>query len=257
MKYPKFKWLVTALLVGITLGSFASRKDEVTLVMVPWDEGSVKVGLDLAEKYPTLLVSYTMAPKGAVSLRGWTGSQWVGISAEDFQAGNFFRTGPASAVVVEAAGVAVPAGLLPVRSWCPAAYRITTTEPRPLLHLAGRYFDFSYKEWQWFSKRYNLELEAINPDGLNVAWYHKRLDDHLKHRGNIFSDDLQYWVVIHESVAVEPAAPVELDAAEDEPLEGNPLTNAAPEAVVMTAADAVAEDGVVEEATADAPDSME
>ncbi len=253
---------IAAVVLLSALTSFASRKNEVTLVMVPRDEVSVKVGMDLANRYPTLLLSYQVAVSGAVSLHGWTGTQWVNVTVADFQAGNFFRTGPDSALLVEKDGVSIPESILPPEEWAPFVYKVTTSKVRPLLHLAGRYFDFKYKDWQWFSKRYNLPLEAINPAGLNISWYQKPLKDHLSGKSSsVEFDDLQYWVELRAPVAlpvadlkpvaeeVDMAPPSEaiesgevVNEVSEEPAprepEINPLTNAVPEALVLGVGDA-------------------
>lgn len=243
------KKLIFALVAGGMMVSIvsASRKDEVTLVMIPRDDSVRRVGLDIANRYPTLLVSYKIQPNG-VSLHGWNGKEWVNISLDDFQGGDFFRTGPDSALVIEEEGVPVPETLIPPAGWCDAAYRITTTEKRPLLHLVGQYYDFKHKDWQWFSENYKMSMEAINPEGLNVSWYHKRFGDNLK-KGPVAADDLQYWVAIRhpepvmaeeeavsETNAVESAGQPEMELPDDPGV--NPLTNAAPAAVVLGAGDA-------------------
>ncbi len=246
---------VVALVACSAIFSSAARKDEVTLIMVPREDATVRLGMDLANKYPTLLISYKLGANEAVSLHGWTGTQWVNVGMEDFQAGNFFRTGPDSALIVEKAGAAVPGKMLPPVDWCASVAKITTTEMRPLLHLVGQYYDFSFKDWQWFSKRYNMEVDAINPEGLNIAWYHRRMGEHLTPRDSQGVSDLQYWVFIRQPMAVEAAAPGEVEA-EEAPLmgeeSGNPLTNDAPAAVIMGAADA---DEEVSEAPAPADET--
>ena len=133
------------------------------------------MGKDIANRFPSLLVSYKLGANGTVSLHGWTGSEWVNISVADFQKGAFFRTGPDSSLIIEKAGAPVTGALTPPEEWCSAVYKITTTDVRPMLHLAGQYYDFKYKDWQWFAESHDLTVDAINPEGLNVAWYHKRL----------------------------------------------------------------------------------
>lgn len=242
--------LITALVACSAVFSVAARQDEITLVMVPREEETLRVGMDLANKYPTLLISYQLGVNHAVSLHGWTGSQWVNVKVDDFQSGAFFKKGPDSALIVEKAGVTVPEKVLPPSDWCASVAKIRTTEMRPLLHLVGQYYDLSYKDWQWFSKRYGMDLDAINPEGLNVAWYHRRMEDNLKARGQQSGSDLQYWVLVRYPVADEPVVALEEQGAEtaappaeEEPVpavEGtcNPLTNDAPAAVVMGVADA-------------------
>lgn len=243
------KKLIFGLVAGVMMASLASasRKDEITLVMIPREDRALRVGLDIASRYPTLLVSYQVTSKG-VSLHGWDGKEWVNITLDDFRGGNFFRTGPDSALVVEKEGVAVPGIMIPPAGWCEAAYKITTTETRPLLHLVGQYYDFKYKDWKWFSENYKMSMDAINPEGLNVSWYHKRLGDNLK-KGPVAADDLQYWAAIRHpkpliAEAEEVAEPNSVDSAEQPVMEMpndpdvNPLTTDAPEAVVLGAGDA-------------------
>jgi hypothetical protein len=240
----------------------ASRINEVTLVVVPRTDESVKLGLDIAGKFPTLLVSYKAGSNGQISLHGWTGSQWVNVSLEDYAAGNFFRTGPDSALLVMDDENVLPEALVPPVDWCTGVYSISTTETRPLLHLIGQYYDFNYADWKWFAKRYDMDVAAINPEGLNMAWYHKRLKDHLSTQEVTGSNDLQYWVVVRTPDAVtEPAAqepavePAEAEGVPVEELESNPLTNSVPEAVVLGAGDAEEAESVVEESKEEASEA--
>jgi hypothetical protein len=233
--------------------SFASRKDEVTLVMVPRDEVSMQIGKDISTLYPTLLISYQVGAKGAVSLHGWTGTEWVNVMPEKFREGSFFHTGPDSALIVEKSGVPVPEKLVPPEAWCGAVYKVATTDPRAMIHLVGQYFDFKYKVWSSFSKNHGLPMEAINPDGLNVAWYHKPLRENLKNRSAVGSDDLQYWIAVRHPEPVrqeEPAAEQAPEAEESEPQPEmetpsdpvvNPFENTAPEAVVLGPGEAEAQ----------------
>jgi hypothetical protein len=251
-------WLATAVIACTAVGSSAARKDEITLIMVPREDATVQLGMDVANKYPTLLVSYKLGANDTVSLHGWTGSQWVNVNMEDFLAGNFFRKGPDSALIVEKTGAEIPAILLPPPDWCANLAKITTTEMRPLLHLTGQYYDFSFNDWSWFAKRYNMNLDAINPEGLNVSWFHKRMEDHLRSSESLGASDLQFWISIRESVVSDPAAPAAVEAEEtvptmkDEPV-GDPFTNTAPSAVIMGAAEAPAESAEETAPTAEVP----
>jgi hypothetical protein len=211
--------------------SQAARKGELTLLMVPREEETLRVGMDIANRFDTLLIGYQLGANNSVSLHGWTGSEWVNITLDNFQKGDFFKKGPDSALVVTKAGTPVPRKMIPPADWCSNASMITTTELRPLLHLTGQYYNFSYKDWNWFAKRFNMEMEAINPDQLNVAWYHRRMSENLKPVGQQGASDLQYLATIRRPEAVTASEP----AAEE--IE-NPLTNEAPAAVIMGVGDA-------------------
>ena len=249
MKNVKSKvWIAVMCMTFSAVFSHAARKDEITLVMVPREDAVVQLGLDLANKYPMLLVSYALGANGTVSLHGWTGTQWVNVSVEDFLAGNFFRKGPDSALVVEKSGVEIPENLLPPLDWCTNVAKITTVEMRPLLHLTGQYYDFSFKDWSWFAKRYNIDMDAINPEGLNVAWYHRRMEDHMKATEPREGSDLQFWVSVRQATMLKPNDESTVSELEDpvpeieEETVGDPFTNAAPSAVIMGAADAPTEE---------------
>ena len=229
-------------LACLSLSARASRKKEVTLLMVPRTEAMVRLGMDIANRYPTLFISYLLGANGAVSLHGWTGSKWVNITPDAFAAGNFFRKAPDSVLIVERENVPVPGKLVPPEEWGGNVSKITTTQLRPLIHLAGQYFDFSYKDWKWFSDRYRLAMDAINPEGLNVKWYNKQLADHFGDDNPHGASDLQYWVLVRQAVATGPVAEPETEeGAVPETVEeevGNPFTNEVPAAVVLGAPDA-------------------
>jgi hypothetical protein len=201
----------------------ASRKDEITLLILPREDDAVRIGMDFAKRYPSLLMRYQKAADGSVALHGWTGKDWVNVNIDAFREGAFFKVGPDSALVIEKEGAPVPHQLIPPSDWCPAVYKISTIETRPLLHLAGQYFDLKYKDWQWFAENYNQPLEAINPEGLNVAWYHKRFSEHFSRSGVETGSDLQYWAILRhplpESRKPEPEAVEEAVETGAEPAE--------------------------------------
>lgn len=230
-------WLVAVMMACSAVFSSAGRRDEITLVMVPREKAPVRLGLDIAGKYPTLLVSYKLEKNGQASLHGWTGTKWVNIAPSHFTDGKFFSNPPNSALIVETKDAPVFGKLIPSEAWCPGVSKITTTELRPLIHLVGQYYNFGSKDWKWFATRYNMEMDAINPEGLNMAWYDKRLSEHLKpHDTSKSGNDLLYWVSIRQPVVSEPAEPgtgtPESETAEEP---GNPFTNEVPSAVIMGA----------------------
>ena len=233
--------------------SVQARTEERTLILVPREAATTKLGLDLSSRYSVMLVTYRVAPNGGVSLHGWTGTGWVNITLSNYTSGKFFEKGPDSALIVETASVPISEKLIPPMGWCKDVSKITTTQVRPLLHLTGQYFDFSYKDWKWFAKRFGMEIDAINPEGLNMAWYHRRLDENLKAGDPTSADDLQYWVSIRQSVSVESETVEEM---------ANPFTNAVPEVIIMGAGDVPAEvevekDEVVEKSSpVEAPEEM-
>ena len=251
MMKPIYRIGLVVVLFCTAATAFSSRKDEVTLLLIPREDGAMRVGMDIANRYPTLLLSYNVGARGSVSLHGWTGQEWVSVSLKDFHSGGFFKKGPDSALVIENDGDPVPETIIPSTEWCGSVYKITTTDIRPMLHLVGQYYDFKFKEWDWFAKNYHQSMDAINPERLNVSWYHKRFAEHLKKKDTVVVEDLKYWVAIRhpqstpvetDAVASEIAEEIEakelseIESVED-PVE-NPLTKAIPEAIVLGADDA-------------------
>ena len=249
--------LLVSFVFGMLVTSNASRLDEVTLVMVPREDRVVRVGMDIANRYPTLLISYQVGGGGIVSLHGWTGSEWVNVTPEAFKEGAFFHTAPTDAVLVEKDGAPIPEMLVPSEVWCSSVHKISTIDTRPLLHLIGQHYSFRYSDWKWFASNYKLSIEDINPEGLNVAWYNKPLGEHLSKKSTVVgTSDLEYWSVVRQpmdemdpvAVATDDEMPVSEDleqAADEEPSENleddDPLTNSIPSAVVLGAGDADAE----------------
>lgn len=250
---------LAAFIFTVVFAVQASRMDEITLVMIPREDSVVRVGMDLANRYPTLLISYRLGADGAVSLHGWTGTEWVNVSSDAYKAGAFFNNGPTDAVLVEKEGQPFPDALLPAESWCPSIHKVATVDTRPLLHLIGQHYNFKYSDWKWFASNYKMAIEDINPEGLNVAWYNKPMGEHLRKKTVVVgTSDLEYWSVVRlpQSETVEVLAPLvtnDMPVVEDvqpasdteqQPagLDGeDPLTNSIPDAVVLGAGDAAAE----------------
>ena len=166
---------------------------------------------------------------------------------------------------METDGRPIPEKLVPSEVWCPYVHKISTIDTRPLLHLIGQHYNFKYADWKWFASNYKLSIEDINPEGLNVAWYHKPMGEHISKQSTVVgTSDLEYWSVVREptdavdlmavqaSDEIEPAS----DLESSESLEGDdPLTNSIPSAVILGAGDADAD--VADEPASDAVDSAE
>jgi hypothetical protein len=256
-----FIWLLITLAMFFPSSSFSN--DGITLLMVPREDGLVHLGKDVGTRHPTLLISYALLANGTVSLHGWSGSEWVNVTPESFAEGSFFHKQPESAVIVWEADAQMPEALIPSGEWCPMAYGISTTEMRALIHLLGRHYEFRYDDWKWFSENYKMPLESINPDNLNVSWYHRRLGENLKQSPTSGESDLEYYAVLSGSAAVpvnelDPPAAGPVDAESEADAEAcaegkNPLTNAVPQATVLGAGEA--DEAESAEEGADEPDA--
>ena len=65
---------ISILTFVLFLSSF-SFSDGRVLLMVPHEDQLIKVGLDLSERHPSLLISYKLGADNTASLKGWTGTE--------------------------------------------------------------------------------------------------------------------------------------------------------------------------------------
>jgi hypothetical protein len=232
------------ILLLVVCGVWTGFADGRVLLLFPHNEQSVKVGLDIAARHESLLVTYKLGAQNTVSLRGWTGTEWVYISVPNYQSGQFFHEGPEKAIVIDGYD-SFPDDLLPAEAWCDAVYKISTTRLAPIIHLCGRRLHFEYNDWTWFSDRYGIALEDINPNFHGVRWFNRRLGDVLKNTHAKSDKDEVFWSVIREGHAqtlnevvltTESVFEEESMIQEEELLEEvveNPLLEEAPEAVII------------------------
>ncbi len=186
-----------SILTFVLFLSSLSFSDGRVLLMVPHEDQLIKVGLDLSERHPSLLISYKLGADNTASLKGWTGTEWVYVSVDNFQRGKFFREGPDEAIIIESDHL-FPEGLVPSESWCDAVYKITSTDICSVVHLVGQSFHFKYDDWKWFAKRYNKSLSELNPTESGMRWYNRRLGDVFKGKRISNHEHLSLWKTIRD-----------------------------------------------------------
>ncbi|MEI7851609.1 MAG: hypothetical protein WCH86_07225 [Kiritimatiellales bacterium] len=194
--------------------------DDITMLVMPREVTPLQIAQDISRRYPVMIVSYQLT-QGVLKIHAWNGDSWVAVSVEDYASGTFFASRPKRAIVVENEKFSAPATVIPNSMWCESATRIASTDPRTLLHLLGLSFDFSFRDWNQFAKRYGFELEQINPTLENVHWWNLRGDVLVEKRAQRnFSIDLDKWHYLETlpppvivPVVIETAAPVAAPAA--------------------------------------------
>jgi hypothetical protein len=194
------------------------RKD-ITMLVIPREPLVIQVAQDISRRYPSLIVCYQSTPAGPI-LHAWNGESWVGVSTNDYINGTFFTHRPQSAVIVEPEGRPAHELLIPDGTWCDSGNRLSSADTRTVIHLLGRRFDFPYRYWMQFSRRYNYALEEINPALINVPWVHYRGDKvNAAFKARDFDRDMDKWsdLQITPPKPIEPVLiekPVELPPAE-------------------------------------------
>ncbi|MCC7300251.1 MAG: hypothetical protein IT583_04155 [Verrucomicrobia bacterium] len=214
--FKKLMLLTTVILSTLSLPARAAFwNNDITMLIVPREEIPLQIAQDISRRYPVLLVCYQQT-HGALKLHAWNGGNWVSVSPEDYASGTFFATRPAHAILIESKKFAAPAELIPSSTWCRTANRLTSTDPRILIHLLGLHFDFPFRHWDLMARRYNYSLEQINPTMENVYWWNVRHDVVLEKRlPQDTSADLSNWwylktipAPVIEPVRMDEAAPI-------------------------------------------------
>lgn len=203
--------LTVAVLSVFTLPSQAfSKNDEITMLVMPREAIPLQIAQDISRRYPVMIVSYQMV-RGDLKIHAWNGDSWVFVSVADYTNGTFFANRPSHAVVVENERLHAPSVMTPSSTWCATANRLASTNPRVLIHLLGLYFDFPYRYWDQFAKRYGYPLEEINPTLQNVHWWNLRGDVLIEKRAQRnFSVDLDKWYYL-ETLPPPAVAPVVME----------------------------------------------
>jgi len=217
--------MILTVLTGLVLGAQAGKRaDNITMLIVPREARPVQIAQDIAYYYPTLLLTYNQTPEG-LALHAWNGSAWVSVSPEDYRTGAFFMTSPRRCVIVDSEEAPAPEALIPDGTWCPAGKRLASTDPRVLIHLLGRYFDFPQRRWKLFAKRYDYTIDEINPAMINIQWWHYSADVYLdKLRKRQLSRDMDKWY----DLGITPPVPVYPAPMEDDLLGDLPALPEAP-----------------------------
>lgn len=185
--------------------SHFGQEKEITMLVVPRDATTIQIAKDIARHYPVLQVCYQQAGD-RLKIHAWNGKQWMDIPAEDYTNGTFFATPPQHAILIESKDSPAPDFLIPNGIWCTSGNRLTSTHPRIMIHLLGRYFDFPYRIWKDFSRRYNLPFEEINPTFINTRVWNLYSEQLLSKRDpSDPATDLDQWLRLH----ITPPAPIE------------------------------------------------
>ncbi len=202
------KTLLLALLSGFALTSQAASKKEITMLVVPRDAKTIQIAQDIAEHYPVLIVSYQQT-HNLLKLYAWNGEGWVELSEEDYATGVFFENPPQHAIIIEAENSPSAEVLVPNGLWCGSGNRLTTTDPRTMIHLLGRHFNFQNRHWKHFAETHGIALENLNPELINVYWW-----QHPGKRSSFDAEtDMEKWLPLD----ITPPEPIEPIAIEEEP----------------------------------------
>ncbi len=200
---------ILILLSAVCLNAQTNPKKEITMLVVPRDAKTIQIAQDIAEHYPVLIVCYQQT-HNLPKLHAWNGEGWVDISVEDYETGVFFENPPQHAIIIEPENTPSAELLVPDGIWCESGNRLTTTDPRTMIHLLGLYFDFQHRQWKQLAQAHGLSVADINPGLLNIYWW-----QYPEKRPTLDpEDDMDHWLFLD----ITPPPPVEPVVTEEEPI---------------------------------------
>jgi len=161
---------ILVLLSALTLQVEAAPEENITMLVAPRSAKTIQIAQDISQHYPILLVSYQQTPD-QLKLYAWNGTGWVDISMEDYKNGAFFENRPQHTILIDSEDAPAPNTLIPDGLWCERGNRLTSSDPRVIIHLLGRYLDFPNRRWKQFARDYGYQVGEINPALLNIYWW--------------------------------------------------------------------------------------
>lgn len=168
--FKKVLLLALTLSFALTLTTQAFFEDDLTMLVVPRAAKPIQIAQDIAAHYPVIIVCYQQTPERA-KLYAWNGEGWVDVLEEDYASGAFFENPPEHTVLIDSEEAPAPESLIPDGTWCEKGNRLTSADPRVIIHLLGRYFDFPNRRWKQFARAYGYRVGEINPSLINIAWW--------------------------------------------------------------------------------------
>ncbi|HMO49760.1 MAG TPA: hypothetical protein PKE26_02330 [Kiritimatiellia bacterium] len=162
-------YIVLVLVLGGSGGVAVAR--DFSLIVAPSRFNVIQVLFDIIDQRPAVLVSYQgEASTPNPSLHVWNGVNWNPIGLHDLRELSFLQQTPKRAILVGDDAL-LPVAIRDGLSWMPEVVYIRQLENAALLNEFGRVFNWSNREWRWFARRYNLDLEDEAAPLRRSSWY--------------------------------------------------------------------------------------
>ena len=163
--------LAVLAVAGADVFAAARQPQHLTMLVVPANPAQLELAFDVADRFPAVLVSDQKSKNSAEPLLyAWNGSEWVYLSFEGYQRGDFMTRVPTRTILVGDETI-LPASLVTASAWCPSVMNIPSLNPAIILNSLSRVFTFTDNDWRWFARRYNLELKDLNAKRRRSSWY--------------------------------------------------------------------------------------
>jgi hypothetical protein len=179
-----FTTAIVMLLVVPVFALTAPMPMGTTVLVVPARYSVLQVAFDVSDRMGAPLVAYQGDARSQTPVIDyWAGQEWKRLSLEDYAQASFVQGRIARFVIVGHDEILPPVLVSSVAQWCGDIQRITALDTPGLVNSFGKIFNFSSSEWEWFAKRYNLQLADRNAQRRQQSWYDRDYyDDELAHR---------------------------------------------------------------------------
>jgi hypothetical protein len=162
---------IAVMLMLVSVGQAASRRGHYDLVVAPARYSVMQVMFDVVANRPSILVSYQgEATTAEPLLHVWNGTAWSPISLHDLREMSFVQKTPTRAILIGNDEL-LPESVRESLAWMPEVVFVRDLNNASLLNEFGRIQQWSKREWNWFSTRYNLALEDEAAPLRNRSWY--------------------------------------------------------------------------------------
>jgi len=163
--------VLAVLMLCLSASAWAASKRDFTLIVSPARYTAIQVMFDVIKQRDAVLLSYQgEAATENPLLHYWNGSAWISLDLHDLNELRFLNSTPSRAVLVGDDSL-LPASVKDSLAWLPEKSTVTAMDHAGLLNQLDSVFHWTSREWSWFAKRYNLNLQDENKEQRSRSWY--------------------------------------------------------------------------------------
>lgn len=239
---------VMTLLCVFPAAAVATAPGGLTVLVAPARYSVLQVAFDVVNRFGAVLVSYQGEPSSeSPKLDYWNGAQWVPMSLNDYANATYLREPPRRIVVVGGNDILPPVLIGSVSAVCGDVRQVPEIDTPGLVNALGAVFAFKSADWEWFARRFNLQLEDRNAERRQRSWYDRATyEDEWSHK----------WKWLRRKYNEPQPAPV-VDASPVAPVPEFRTVTVTPDPPPVVVEETVVVEEVVAEEPAPAPAAVE
>lgn len=172
MKSMRLMFVLWILTVSAGLAFTAPRPLGATVLVVPARYTVLQVAFDVSDRMGAALVAYQGdAGSQTPVIDYWMGQEWKRLTLTEYERAAFVGGRVSRFFIVGTEEILPPILVSSVSRWCGDVRVITSLDTPGLVNALGKAFNFSPSEWEWFARRYNLQLADRNAERRQQSWY--------------------------------------------------------------------------------------